>query len=183
MKKYTYIFFLTIACFVFMKAQTLSVSFSKNEHPCLLAQASITINTGVSPIQILWSTGATTNAVEQLAVGDYSVKVTDNNSKDTTIYFSIESVACFPSVENHFTPNNDDYNDTWDIYRIEYFPNFELFVYNRWGQLVHHQENEFKPWDGKSLTIPSPDAPYYYILFLDKSNKKDVIKGDVNIIR
>ncbi len=169
--------------FISMEGQNLSVSFSKKEEACVLGEASINIISGAQPFQILWSTGSTSNKIEQLNEGNYSVTITDDLNQDTTIYFVISTITCKPVAEKHFTPNGDEFNDTWNISRIEYFPNFELFVYNRWGQLVHSQTNEFIPWDGRSLTIPTPDATYYYILLLDKSNKKDFIKGNVSIVR
>ena len=92
-------------------------------------------------------------------------------------------MVCEPIPETHFTPNGDDYNDTWNITKINLFPDFELFVYNRWGQLVHHQKNEYIPWDGKTLIIPVPDATYYYILYLSKNDRNKFIKGPVSIIR
>lgn len=184
MKIYHHIIFvLALINYSTIHAQDLSVSFSKNEQPCLLGEASITIISGAQPIHILWSNGSISNKIELLEEGNYSVTITDDLSHDTTINFNIEKLICEPIAESHFTPNGDDYNDTWNISRIEHFPNFEIFIYNRWGQLIHHQENEFIPWDGRSLLFPTPDATYYFILYLDKSNKKDFQKGNVSIIR
>lgn len=182
MIKNVLIFFLTLTPFI-INAQNLSVSFTKTEKECLLAEATVSVITAAQPVNYLWSNGAITNSINELNPGDYYVTITDNNGKDTTINFTIETLICKPIPENNFTPNGDGFNDTWTISRIQHFPNFELFVYNRWGQQVHQQSNTFIPWDGFSLVFPLPDATYYYILFLDKSNKKDFIKGDVSIIR
>lgn len=182
MIKNFYISFLIIG-FTSLNAQIFFVEFTKTETECELAKASITVINGASPVQFLWSNGAITNEVDNLDEGDYSVYVKDDQNNDTTIYFSIETLVCEPSPETHFTPNFDGYNDTWNISRIENFPDFELFVYNRWGQLVHYQTTQYIPWDGRSLTLPLPDATYYYILYLEKSNDKKFIKGGVSIIR
>ena len=183
MKKIYYIAIFFIVSFPSLYAQNLSVSFEKLERSCILGEATITIINGSQPIQIVWSTGSISNSIGQLEKGDYSVTITDNLSNDTTINFSIEELICEPIPENNFTPNGDGYNDTWNISRIEYFPNFDLYVYNRWGQLVHRQSGTFTPWDASSILLPLPDATYYYVLYLDKSNKKDFIKGDVSILR
>jgi gliding motility-associated-like protein len=182
-KKHYYIFSLFFLIFLKISGQDLSVSFEKNERPCVLGEASINIITGSQPIQIVWSTGSISSSIGQLEKGDYSVTITDNLSNDTTINFTIEELICEPIPENNFTPNGDGYNDTWNISRIEHFPNFDLYVYNRWGQLVHRQSGSFTPWDASSILLPLPDATYYYVLYLDKANKKDFIKGDVSIIR
>ena len=167
----------------YIHSQNLFVNFTKIESDCVLGEASISIISGALPIQISWSNGSTSTSISQLETGIYSVKVTDNTNKDTTISFKIGPIICDPIVENYFTPNNDGYNDLWHINRIENFPDFELFIYNRWGQLVHYQTQQFIPWDGRSLTLPLPDATYYYILYPSKKNKNKFLKGDVSIIR
>ncbi len=183
MRKYYYIFALilfNLTC----SAQDLYVELTKTERPCELGSSSVDIIKGIQPVHILWSTGSTESHIENIdQEGVYSVYIKDDHHHDTTIYFTIGTIICEPTAENHFTPNNDGYNDTWGINRLEKFPDFELFVYNRWGQLIHHQENEYIPWDGRSLNIPTPDATYYYILYLSKNNKNKFIKGDVTIVR
>lgn len=179
-----YIYIVCFLCVVFAtQAQDLSVTFNKQEEPCQLAEASITIITAPPPVHYLWSNGAITSSVDGLEPGDYSVKVTDDHNKDTTIYFNIEELICEPTPETHFTPNSDGFNDTWSIGRINNFPDFDLFVYNRWGQQVHHQSLTYIPWDGRSLGLPLPDATYYYILFFSKTDKNKFIKGPISIIR
>jgi gliding motility-associated-like protein len=183
MIKYYCILILLFVELTTIYAQNLSVSFTKTERECVLGEASITIISGALPIQYLWNNGAITSSVAQLEEGEYSVKVTDAQNNDTIINFDIEKQICKPIAENHFTPNYDGYNDTWSISRLENFPEFDLFVYNRWGQQVHHQMNQYIPWDGRSLTLPLPDATYYYILYFSKTDKNKFIKGDVSIIR
>lgn len=182
MIKYCYIYIFTVIALT-SSAQGLTVNFTKIERACELGQASVTIITAPPPVNYLWSNGAITNAIEGLEPGDYSVKVTADGGKDTTIYFNIEEIICEPIPETHFTPNFDGYNDTWSISRINNFPDFDLFVYNRWGQQVHHQSMTYIPWDGRSLGLPLPDATYYYILYFSKTDKNKFIKGPISIIR
>lgn len=48
-----------------------------------------------------------------------------------------------------FTPNGDNLNDTWLIGNIENFPNAEVFIYNRWGELIYYDKDGYrKSWDG-----------------------------------
>ena len=182
MMKYYYICILVCVALT-NHAQDLSVTFSKTERTCELGEAFVTIITAPPPVHYLWSNGAITSSVTQLEPGDYSVKVTDDQNKDTTIFFNIESLVCAPIPETHFTPNGDEFNDKWDIGGIGYFPDFDLFVYNRWGQLVHRQTSVYLSWDGKSLGLPLPDGTYYYILYFSQSDKNKFIKGPITIIR
>lgn len=183
MIKHIHIWLLLIMGYIPVYSQTLSVTFSKTETMCELGKAEITVISGATPITITWSTGELTNSINQLKPGDYSIEIKDNAMHDTIINFKIEELICEPTPGNHFTPNADGYNDSWSIGRLDYFPDFELFVYNRWGQLVHQQANQYIPWDGKSLSLPTPDGTYYYILYFSKSNKKKFIKGDITILR
>lgn len=184
MIRYYYICILTCIALFQTTAQDLSISFAKNERECVFADANVTIITNTyPPIHYLWSNGAITANVDGLEPGHYSVKVTDDQNKDTTIYFNIEPLVCEPSAENNFTPNSDGFNDSWSISKLGAFPDFDLYVYNRWGQQVHHQSASYISWDGRSLGIPLPDATYYYILYFSKSDKNKFIKGSVSIIR
>ncbi len=46
-------------------------------------------------------------------------------------------------------------------------PNAEVFVYNRWGELVFHTKNLLaNPWDGTSDGKQLPTDSYHYILNL-----------------
>lgn len=182
MIKYFYASILFIVGYTTYNAQNFSILLTKVERECELAQANVSVTSSTS-YSVNWSNGSIATGINQLEPGEYSVTVTNSQNNDTTIIFKIENILCEPIPENHFTPNGDDFNDTWEISRIEKFPDFELFVYNRWGQLVHHQENEFKSWDGKSLGLLLPDATYYYVVFLSKSDKKKFIKGAVSIIK
>jgi gliding motility-associated-like protein len=166
-----------------VNAQDLMVTFSKTDKECEAGKASVHVVQGNPPYHFYWSTGATVENISDLAAGDYSVKVTGDGGQDTTINFTIEESVCEPVAETHFTPNFDGYNDTWAISRLENFPDFELIVYNRWGQQVHHQFHTYIPWNGTTLGLALPDGTYYYILFFDATDQNKFIKGAVSIIR
>jgi gliding motility-associated-like protein len=179
--------FLFIALYVCalqeIKAQDLVVSLSKTDKECEPGKASITVTSGTVPYQYAWSNASVMDYVENLEAGSYTVTVTDARAHDTTIVFTIEESICEPVPEKYFSPNGDSVHDSWRISRLNYFPDFDLYVYNRWGQQVHHQSNQYIPWDGTHLGLPLPDATYYYILFLSKTDKNKILKGDVSIIR
>lgn len=182
MKKFFFIITLLIVSYTAFMSQNFSVIFSKQETQCQLAQANVS-TTSSTNYTVNWSNGSSAISINQLEPGEYSVTVTNSLNNDTTITFTIDNLICEPIAQNHFTPNADGFNDTWNIQRIDNFPEFDLYVYNRWGQQVHHQMNQYIPWDGSSLNIPLPDATYYFVLFFSKSDKKNFIKGDVSIIR
>ncbi len=88
-----------------------------------------------------------------------------------------------------FTPNGDGINDEWTIENADQFPDFEIEIYNRWGQLVYfHKGYGFgdsveNKWDGKSIKGKDlPVGTYYYIINPNDGNTKP-FSGTVTIIR
>ncbi len=93
-----------------------------------------------------------------------------------------------PDEPNTITPNDDGANETFvfevlDGVSPDFYPDNELIIFNRWGDIVYRAKPYLNDWDGRSETGNMlPDGTYYYILRLDISN--GVIKrGDITIIR
>ena len=86
------------------------------------------------------------------------------------------------SVQEIITPNNDGYYDTWKIKNIEMFPNAEVHVFNRWGEMVFSTKNiPANEWNGTFNGKLLPTDSYHYVLYLN--NGSDPISGVVTIIR
>jgi gliding motility-associated-like protein len=138
-----------------------------------------------------WTTGEkNTLQVKNLEAGDYTVKTNIRHWSDsvlfvtdTLLHFSISKETCPVSLPRYFSPNSDGYNDQLVISNADKHPNFELCIYDKWGQKVHGQKKIFIPWDGKWNGIDLPVGAYYYVFFFDADNKKDLVKGDVTILR
>jgi gliding motility-associated-like protein len=118
-----------------------------------------------------------------LGEGTYGLKVTDNNRcilTDTSVLKAV-SPLCI-TAPNVFTPNGDGANDTWIIDNIDIYPNVKIEIYNRWGELIYYAPKGYsKPWDGTYKGRQLPIDSYYYIL--DLNNGKDVLSGNITIIR
>lgn len=89
-------------------------------------------------------------------------------------------------IPNTFTPNGDGTNDTWEILGIEKYPNCNIQVFTRWGQLVFQTTGygPSKRWDGTSKNGRelAPSA-YYYVIDLRSDDFPDPIKGTVSIVK
>ena len=83
---------------------------------------------------------------------------------------------------NAFTPNGDDYNDTWVIDNMELYPEAQVDVYNRLGNIIYHQEGIYFPWDGNVNGVQTPSDTYYYIINLNKEGREPLI-GNITIVR
>ena len=84
-------------------------------------------------------------------------------------------------VPTGFTPDGDGLNDTWNIPALGAFTNFDLSVFNRYGQLVFQTKNINIPWDGKYKGLPQPSGAYVYVI--DMKQGGTLLKGTVLIIR
>lgn len=104
-----------------------------------------------------------------------SVAISNNvldNQDDIYILSGINLI--FP---NSFTPNNDGYNDFFEIgYLSEEYPENELTIYNRWGEVVFKASPYLNDWDGistsKGLKLMGnklPEDTYFYTLTLDSN--------------
>jgi gliding motility-associated-like protein len=84
-------------------------------------------------------------------------------------------------IPNAFTPDGNGTNDTWNINALEAYPGFELFIFNRYGQLVFKTNKAPVAWDGKYNGKPCMNGVYTYVI--KTGNNKEPIKGTVMIIR
>ncbi|WP_161594377.1 gliding motility-associated C-terminal domain-containing protein [Flagellimonas alvinocaridis] len=76
-------------------------------------------------------------------------------------------------VYNEFSPNGDGVNDFFKIDCISRYPQNELQVYNRWGNIVYQKRSYNNDWDGtpngRAIVQKEDQLPvgtYYYILDL-----------------
>ncbi|NCF31775.1 MAG: T9SS type B sorting domain-containing protein, partial [Bacteroidetes bacterium] len=75
------------------------------------------------------------------------------------------------------TPNGDGKNDTWIIEGIEQYPKAQIFVYNRWGEVVLSAKRGYKnDWAGnyKNNRDLLPTGPYYYIIDFENDGRIDL---------
>lgn len=193
MRLHLFFLFLLHLCTRSLLAQNpYAYSLSKTNHRCVPAEAFLEIKNLQTndSITLSWSTGEqNVTRINGLKNGEHSVNVRikhhDSLTRyyDTTLVFYIDKEECPVAVSKFFTPNDDNYNDVMSITNVDFFPEFELEIFNKWGQRVHHQKHSYTPWDGKWNGIDLPDGTYYYVFFYSEKNKKQAAKGDVTILR
>ena len=82
-----------------------------------------------------------------------------------------------PRVAEGISPNGDGVNDTWVIHGIQNYPNAQIYVHNRTGEVVYQALNGYNndwigDWNETGKTLPS--APYFYTIDLDADGKIDL---------
>lgn len=89
-------------------------------------------------------------------------------------------------VPNSFTPNSDNSNETWNVqvHGIK-IRNFELQVFNRWGELIWESKDQNYGWDGTYKNEIVQDGIYTWRLSISPQENSNVFQynGHVNLIR
>ena len=113
---------------------------------------------------------------------DYKVVFTDKNScKDSSIVHIIFESSVF--VPNTFTPNGLNGNDCFKA-EGENITNFQLDIYNRWGENIISLLNIQESWDGTLHGLPCKDGTYTWKLrYVDSFGEEHRQTGHVNLIR
>ncbi|WP_026729665.1 T9SS C-terminal target domain-containing protein [Flavobacterium denitrificans] len=77
-------------------------------------------------------------------------------------------------IYNEFSPNDDGQNDTFYIDCITQFPDNQLEVFNRWGNIVYFKKGYDNTWDGKAdgSAKTLPEGTYFYVLDLGDGSPK-----------
>ena len=123
-----------------------------------------------------------------LEPGTYTTVLTVSNGFCTdTTQIVIDVYVAEVIVPELLTPNGDGKNDVFNIKNIDYFPNNELLIFNRWGNLVYKMKGYKNTWDGtpnsegKTGSDKLPTSTYFYLLQLNDKDAK-VYRGFVELI-
>jgi gliding motility-associated-like protein len=101
----------------------------------------------------------------------YYVLTDDGVCKSPPTPVTVYMQDCSPQIPNVFTPNADGSNDVFTIY-MPYATDMHVWIYNRWGELVHEWDGLAGSWDGTYFGNgkPVPDGVYYYIMHISDLN-------------
>ncbi len=86
-------------------------------------------------------------------------------------------------VPNSFTPNNDGDNDFFRASGKD-IVEFELSIYDRWGELLFYTENMSNSWDGTYKGEPAKTETYVWkIIYSEALGESGEMYGRVTLIR
>lgn len=142
------------------------------------------VSGGTMPYSYVWSNGQTSENLQYLYAGEYSVVISDFNSCVRVDTFTVDFDGfenCF-FVPTVFTPNGDGVHDYWQIDGVYLFPSIQIQVFNRWGQLLFESNGYDTPWDGTHNGKELPTADYYFIIILN-DGEREPLTGTITIKR
>jgi gliding motility-associated-like protein len=118
--------------------------------------------------------------------GHYKINLAVSNEfgcTDTIAYTIIIDPIFIIYIPNAFTPNGDNINDAFgpSVYGIS---EFEMTIYNRWGQIIYHTTEQNKPWDGTINNNETQAGVYTYsIVATDLKDKPHKFVGAFTLFR
>ncbi|TAE31498.1 MAG: hypothetical protein EAZ91_07915 [Cytophagales bacterium] len=83
-------------------------------------------------------------------------------------------------IPNAFTPNGDQNNDTWKLWGAEAFPDLDVTVFDRWGEVIYHSIGYERAFDGYYRNERVPSGVYTYVIRYDPREKP--LRGTVMVI-
>ncbi|PBJ10967.1 T9SS type B sorting domain-containing protein [Flavobacterium sp. ACN6] len=100
----------------------------------------------------------TSNIFKNVDSGEHAITIRDIKANcDNFILFA--KVLKYPKF---FTPNNDGYNDTWNIPDLAYQPDAVITIYDRYGKLLKMIKPSGAGWDGNFDGSPLPSSDYWF---------------------
>ncbi|MHC1705936.1 MAG: gliding motility-associated C-terminal domain-containing protein [Bacteroidales bacterium] len=133
-------------------------------------------------ISYLWDDGSTGNQYIVHGEGRYIVQASYRYCTDAdTIYF----LPCTDLwVPNAFTPNRDNNNDIFMPKCSQSLSEFQLLIYNRWGQLLFTSNDILRGWDGRYRDQDcKADVYVYTITWTPKEGGRQLRQGMVVLVR
>lgn len=138
-----------------------------------------------------------TIVINTTVLGDYSYSIDGINYQTSNIFTQVESGLHTAYAKNNcgisrknfiviiapkfFSPNNDSYNDFWNVEGILFYPEAKVSVFDRFGKLLVQLNRSTPIWDGtlNGKTLPADD--YWYVLKINDALPE--VKGHFSLVR
>ncbi|MCS6819426.1 MAG: ASPIC/UnbV domain-containing protein, partial [Chitinophagales bacterium] len=134
---------------------------------------------------VLWSDGAADSVRNFDKDGEYRVRVQNVcGYAEDTIRILQGSCDCILSMPDAFTPNGDNINDLFGpMYDCE--PDeYEIKIFNRWGECIFQTTQLSENWDGTYKSRDVPTGVYtYFVRYRNGAKKPNIIEGRVLLLR
>ena len=86
-------------------------------------------------------------------------------------------------VPSSFTPNGDGLNDEFIPVLPDSIENYELMIFNRWGEIIFSTEDKEEGWDGNHNGVPVPNDIFIWkIRYSSIIDTKSII-GHVQVLK
>lgn len=117
-----------------------------------------------------------------------SLTVTDDNGCSDIAYGKVYMEAgLIYYVPNSFTPDGNEFNPVFrPVFTVGFDPtDFNLQVFNRWGEVIFESNNAEVGWDGTYHNELAPEGVYTWRIEFGSiwNSEREIIHGHVNLIK
>lgn len=91
--------------------------------------------------------------------GQHTITVRDTNGCT-----NLSKKVLIIGYPKFFTPNGDGVNDTWNIIGLEKDPRTKIYIYDRYGKLIHQIKYSSSGWDGTYNRQSLPSTDYWFTI-------------------
>lgn len=134
----------------------------------------------------LWSTGATSATIVSTNVPDtvWANAIVDGCPYTDSLIINEQTLDCsFAVVPSGFSPNGDSKNDFLNVL-TKRVSEYELIIFNRWGQEVYRGTSNDFGWDGYFKDEPQDLGVFGYVLkWTNLSGQSFVENGSITLVR
>lgn len=184
-----------------------SYVFTPNTGECAIPQ---TINVTINQYTLVAIDGVVTNYFEDNQIitvlasdpGNYSYQLDDGLFQDSNVFENVSSGihtikvidvnGCSAPLSDQvlvinypkfFTPNEDTYNDKWNIFGLKDQENSVIFIYDRYGKLLKEISPNGDGWDGTYNGRPMPSSDYWFTVDYLENNVTKQFKAHFSLKR
>jgi gliding motility-associated-like protein len=144
-------------------AYNLKPKFSLGADQFICTGNTIVLNPQLLNVSYLWQDGSINNTYTITKPGLYYLTAANNCGmlSDSVL---ISKGVCSLYIPNSFTPNGDSRNDIFKASYGENVTEYQLQVFNRYGQIVFTTTDKNKGWDGTYKGLAQPYGSYVWII-------------------
>lgn len=145
----------------------------------------VLLSTELSGHTFVWYNGVEARQKTESIPGKYNLNVYSYCRIDSiTFDVSDRLCDCYVYLPNSFSPNGDEFNNTFDVNLVCDHINFHLVIFNRWGEVLFESFNSQQSWDGTYNNQIVMEGVYIYKLeYYDVYRQQKIdLKGHVNVV-
>lgn len=135
----------------------------------------------------IWNDGSTEDANYINGPGFYSVRISNICEEVVATVDIQDCTRCVEYVPNAFSPNGDGFNDLFQAFSNCDMQDYQLRVYDRWGNQVYQGNDPLEGWNGryKNKDLSTGIYAWYVEFKVDEDGEERVVKegGDVLLTR
>ena len=141
----------------------------------------------IDSVTTITDTTYTFDGLESIA-GCYVITALDS-SYNESVKAESSCVDNCPEFElpNVVTMNGDGVNDFYKAIKVKHIKDIDLYIFNRWGQVVYHTTDPYFNWDGKVIQTKMlcSEGTYFYTCTVNekrvKPRKPRLLKGFIQV--